>query len=53
MEGVCLVAEKGQELESKYPSAFYVSSAVSLSCPRDFIARVHGMKKCAWYEEIF
>lgn len=46
MKGVCLVAEEGRELESKSHSAFYVSSAVSLSCPRDFIACVHGMKKC-------
>lgn len=46
MKGVCLVAEEGQELESKSPSAFYGSSAVSLSCARDFIAHVHGMKKC-------
>ena len=45
MKGVCLVAEEGQELESKSPSS-YVCSAVSLSCARDFIAHVHGMKKC-------
>lgn len=46
MKGACLVAEEGQELESKSPRAFYVSSAVSFSGARDFIAHVHGMKKC-------